>query len=170
MVSEFPSLSIRKAASAVGVSPTLVYQIFAYDLHLSAYKFHQWHKLEDLDYPKRENFARWFLNLPTVTLYNMIFNDEAYFYITLSVNKQNNRQWPESQPYVGVEQPLYDMKILAWCAISVDRIFEPFSFETTVNQRNCLDRLKKFFWSKILRLHIIKNTISNRMELLFIRL
>ena len=50
LVEDFPTLSIRKAASAVGVSPTLVYQIFTYDLHLSAYKFHQWHKLEDLDY------------------------------------------------------------------------------------------------------------------------
>ena len=170
MVSEFPSLSIRKAASAVDVSPTLVYQIFTYDLHLSAYKFHQWYKLDDLDYPKRENFARWFLNLPTVTLYNMIFSDEAYFCITLPVNKQNNRQWSESQPYVVVEQPLYDLNILAWCAISVDRVFEPFFFETTVNQRNYLDMLKKFFWPKILRPHIIKNTISNRMELLFIRL
>ena len=151
MVSEFPSLSIRKAASAVGVSPTLVYQIFTYDLHLSAYKFHQWHKLEDLDYPKRENFALWFLNLPAATLYNMIFSDEAYFYLTLPVNKQNNRQWSESQPYVGVEQPLYDKKILAWCAISVDRVFGPYFFETSVNQENYLDMLKKFFWPMILR-------------------
>jgi len=46
-VSDFPPLSIRKAASTVDVSLTLVYQIFTYDLHLNKYKFHQWHKLED---------------------------------------------------------------------------------------------------------------------------
>ena len=38
LVSEFPQLSIRKAASAVGVSPTLVYHIFHDDLHLKPYK------------------------------------------------------------------------------------------------------------------------------------
>ena len=151
MVSDFPSLSIRKAASAVGVSPTLVYQIFTDDLHLSAYKFHQWHKLEDLDYSKRENFAKWFLKLPKTTLNNIIFSDEAYFYLTLPVNKQNNRVWSEYQPYAGVEKPLHDQKILVWCAISVDRVYGPFFFEACVNQHNYLEMLKNFFWPKILR-------------------
>ena len=64
LVSEFPQLSIRKAASAVGVSPTLVYHIFHDDLHLKPYKFHLWHKLEDKDYEKRLNFAHWFLKQP----------------------------------------------------------------------------------------------------------
>ena len=50
LVSEFPQLSIRKAASAVGVSPTFVYHIFHDDMHLKPYKFHLWHKLEDKDY------------------------------------------------------------------------------------------------------------------------
>ena len=37
MVAEFPSLSIRKAASVLSISPTLVYKIYTDDLHLSAY-------------------------------------------------------------------------------------------------------------------------------------
>ena len=64
IVAELPTLSVRKAASAVGVSPSLVYQIFTHDLHLSAYKYLQWHKLEELDYPKRVEFANWFVELP----------------------------------------------------------------------------------------------------------
>ena len=52
LVSDFPQLSIREAASAVGVSPTLVYHIFHDDLYLKPYKFHLWHKLEDKDYEK----------------------------------------------------------------------------------------------------------------------
>jgi len=52
LVSDFPQLSIRKAASAVGVSSTLVYHNFHDDLHLKSYKFHLWHKLEDKDYEK----------------------------------------------------------------------------------------------------------------------
>ena len=42
MIDEFPNLSIRKAASAVGVSTTLVFNILHDDLNLKPYKFHQW--------------------------------------------------------------------------------------------------------------------------------
>ena len=58
LVSEFPQLSIRKAASAVDV---FVYHIFHDDMHLKPYKFHLWHKLEDKDYEKRLNFAQTWL-------------------------------------------------------------------------------------------------------------
>ena len=58
MVSDFQSFSISKAASAIGVSTTLVYHILHDDLHLKPYKFHLWHKLEDHDYEKRLKFAR----------------------------------------------------------------------------------------------------------------
>jgi hypothetical protein len=64
LVSEFPNLSIRKAAFALDVSPTLVYNIFHDDLHLKPYKFHIWHKLEAKDYEKRVNFANWDLLAP----------------------------------------------------------------------------------------------------------
>ena len=57
MVSEFASLSIRKASSAHGISSTLVYHILHDDLHLKPYKFLQWHNLVDQDYEKRVNFA-----------------------------------------------------------------------------------------------------------------
>jgi len=49
LVSDFPQLSIRKAASAVSVSPKLVYYIFHDDMNLKPYKFHLWHKLEVKD-------------------------------------------------------------------------------------------------------------------------
>jgi hypothetical protein len=151
LVSDFPSLSIRKAASAVGVSPTLVYQIYTDDLHLSAYKFHTWHKLEEKDYEKRADFALWFLKQPASALDYMIFSDEAYFYLTLPVNKQNNRTWSKDNPLNGVEQPLHDKKILVWCAISVNRVFGPFYFSDIVNQTNYLEMLENLFWPKILR-------------------
>ena len=111
MVAEFPSLSIRKAASALSISPTLVYKIYTDDLHLSAYKFHLWHKLEDKDYEKRVKFALWFLEQPASVLDHMIFSDEAFFYLTLPVNKHNNRIWSQSTPLIGMEKPLHDMNI-----------------------------------------------------------
>ena len=144
-------MSVRKAASAVGVSPTLVYNIYTDDLHLSAYKFHQWHKLEDKDYGKRVEFAKWFIKLPPSALSYIIFSDESYFYLTLPINKKNNRTWSKSQPLIVIEQPLHDQKILVWCAISVNRVFGPFFFDDNVNQLNYQEMLKTYFWPKLLR-------------------
>ena len=151
IVSEFSSLSIRKASSAFGISSTLVYHILHDDLHLKPYKFHQWHKLEEPDYEKRVIFAQWFLKLPPSAKLYMFCSDEAYFSLTLPMNHQNNRLWSQSQPIEGIETPLHDQKILVWCAISANRIFGPYYFEDTVKKENSLEMLKQFFWPKVLR-------------------
>ena len=151
MLAEFPNLSIRKAASSLDVSPTLVYHVLHDDMHLKPYKFHLWHKLEHHGYQKRVDFASWFLQLPPVTKFYLICCDEAYFYLTLPVNKQNNRKWARSQPLEGIEVPLHDKKILVWCAISATKVYGVFYFENSVNQHNYLEMLRDFFWPKQLR-------------------
>ena len=57
LVSDFSQFLIRKVASGVCISPTLVYYIFHDDMHLKPYKFHLWHKLEVKEYEKKLNFA-----------------------------------------------------------------------------------------------------------------
>ena len=101
---------------------------------LKPFKFHLWHKLEDKDYEKRLNFADWFLKLLESTHEHIICSDEVYFYLTLTVNNQNNRQCSKSQPYIGKENPLHDQQILVSCAISANRVFRPYYFEDSVNQ------------------------------------
>jgi len=64
LIEEMPSLSIRKASSALGVSLTLVFNILHDDLHLKPYKLKDWHKLEVHDYEKRVEFAQWFISRP----------------------------------------------------------------------------------------------------------
>ena len=151
MVNEFPNLSIRKAASAVGVSPTLIYHVLHDDMHLKPYKYQTWHKLEVHDHEPRLKFAQWFLAKPPATKNFFIFSDEAYFSLTLPLNKQNNRTWADSNPYNGIELPLHDEKVLVWCAISAERIFGPYFFSESVNQHNYLEMIQTFFWPKLLR-------------------
>lgn len=151
MISDFPQLSIRKASSAIGVSSTMIYTVLHDDLHLKPYKYHDWHKLEPHDYSKRVEFASWFLKLAPVTKNFLICSDEAYFYLTLPLNKQNNRIWAFEQPIEGIEVPLQDEKVLVWCAISAEKIYGPYFFESYVNQQNYLEMLKNFFWPKHLR-------------------
>ena len=128
MVTEFPNLSLRKAASAIGVSPTLVYHVLHDDLHWKPYTLHRWHKLEPHVYKQRVKFTQWFLiKFPEIKEF-LICIDEAYFTLTLPVNKQNNRIWGRSSPYNGIEVPLNDKEILVWCAIYEKFIFGPYFF------------------------------------------
>ena len=151
LISAKPNLSLRKAACAVGSSYNTVRRIFIDDLHLKPYKYQMCHKLKPTDYPKRLDFAHWFLSKPKNTPEFFICSDEAYFYLTESVNKQNNRMWCESRPDNWIEVPLQDEKIHVWCAISANRIFGPFYFEETVKKENYLEMLQTFFWPKLLR-------------------
>jgi len=146
LVNDNPTISTRKAASALGLSRSLILTILSDDLHLKPYKYHDWHKLEDRDYVSRVQFATWFLSLPADTENWLICSDEAYFSLTLPLNKQNNRIWADSQPVIGIETPLHDKKILVWCAISATKLYGPHFFSETVNQFNYLSMLQDFFW------------------------
>ena len=78
-------------------------------------------KVETHDYQKRVDFSQWFLSLAPDAKFRLICNDEAYFYLTLPVNKQYQRIWSELQPNEGLEITLHDEKILVWCAISATK-------------------------------------------------
>jgi transposase len=151
MIAENPTLSTRKAASALQCSQTLIVTVLHDDLHLKPFKFHNWHVIEEQDYEKRLVFAEWFLSLRKSTEQFMIFSDEAHFYLTLPNNKQNNRYWGDSAQEYGIEVPLHDKKLLVWCAISANRVFGPYIFDGTVNSTNYFKMLKSFFWPKVLR-------------------
>ena len=96
-------------------------------------------------------FTRWYLGLPNDAFKYLICSDEAYFGLTESNNKQNNRMWLEFRPSELIERPLHEEKLLVWCAFSAKKIYGPFFFENYVNQHNYLAMLQTFFWPKHLR-------------------
>ena len=83
------------------------------DLHLKPYKFHNFQALKDADYEKRLIFANWLISLPKLTEMLMFFSDEAYFYLRLPINKQNNRYWGDTDQLYTVEVPLHDEKVFS---------------------------------------------------------
>ena len=93
LITENPTCSIRKAASAVGISPSLCRSMLTVDFKLTPYKRQYAQKLEIPDYEKRVNFAKWFLERPQNTIDYLVCSDEAYFYLTEKINKQNDRVW-----------------------------------------------------------------------------
>ena len=82
----------------------------------------------------------------------LIASDEAYFYLTEAINKQNNRLWLTERLGDWIEKPLHDAKVLVWCAITSRKVYGPYFFEESVNQHNYLHMLKTFFWPKHYRL------------------
>ena len=80
----------------------------------------------------------------------MIYSDEAYFYLTLLLNKQNNRIRSDLRPLEGIEVLLHDQKVLVWCVISANRVFGPYFFEESVKKDNNLHMLQNYFSPKLL--------------------
>jgi hypothetical protein len=48
------------------------------------------------------------------------------------LTKKENKYWSSENPHVLIQLPLYDQKIGVWCAISVNRIIGPLSYEETL--------------------------------------
>jgi len=146
MVTDFASLSIRKAASALPVSESTTRKIMREDLKLKPYKQQHCQVLKSPDFDKRLFFAQWLLSLPKQTKFCTYFTDEAYFHLQQPVNKQNNRIWSTEKPLEFTEMTKYPSKLSVWCAISAEGIIGPYFFESTVNQHTYLAMLESFFW------------------------
>ena len=80
-----PSLSLRKAASAVDVSYNLTRDILKNQLNLKPYKYNEFHQLEPQDYSRRAYFALfdsyYLLNL---NARSPDFNPCDFFFVGLS--------------------------------------------------------------------------------------
>ena len=152
------------------ISRTLARKVLKQDLGRKPYKIPMYHQIKPGDYQKRVEFAEWFLRIPQAKSEYLIVSDEAYFYLTESLNRQNNRIWETERPTDGIEKPLHSEKILVFCAISATKIYGPYYFSTSVNQHNYLEMLKVWFWPKHLRTSEYKNIIFSKMGPLLIHL
>ncbi|GFV83192.1 transposable element Tc3 transposase [Trichonephila clavipes] len=72
------------------------------------------------DHQARRRFVEWAQNeIAVVPDFHKrtLFSDEAHFWLTAYVNKQNCRIWSEANPQVYVETPLHPEKLTVWCAL-----------------------------------------------------
>jgi hypothetical protein len=54
--------------------------------------------------------------------HRLIAFDEAHFYISGYVNKQNYRYWRDEQPHSVFETLLHSLKVAVWCGLSASGI------------------------------------------------
>ncbi|GFU70680.1 uncharacterized protein TNCV_4657401 [Trichonephila clavipes] len=72
------------------------------------------------DHQARRRFVEWAQNeIAVIPDFHkqILFSDEAHFWLNGYVNKQNCRIWSEANPQVYVETRLYPEKLTVWCAL-----------------------------------------------------
>ena len=102
-------------------------------------------QLFDDDYDRRVEMAETLLPilLEPCNKNRIFFSDEATFYLSGRVHKQNCRIWGYENPNEIQEVPLHSPKINVWCAMSSNCIIGPYFFDdATVNGKNYLKMLK----------------------------
>ena len=76
------------------------------------------------------------------------FSDEAHFWLSGYVNKQNYRYWGTTNPYISISKPLHPQRVTVWAALCSTGIHYHF-IEGNVNGAVYDDLLRTKFFPKI---------------------
>ena len=144
-----PRRSVRKHASALGLSDRSVRRIIHDDLHFHPYKMATVQGLFWMWLQFSEERAWGSFGSRSWGRY-CFFSDEAHFHLCGSVNKQNMRYWADTNPRELHQRPLHSRKVTVWCSISSGRTIGPWLFEenevtVTVNSDRYVNMLQEFF-------------------------
>lgn len=170
-ISEFGGSSARAVSRETGYSYSTVRKVLRNIMHYFPYKIHHTQQLLDRDKPQRLSFAVSFLNRMTVDLswpWNILWSDEAHFYLNGTVNTQNCRIWAQENPRMHTEIPLHSPKVTVWCGFTATFILGPFFFEEitargpvtcSVTGRRYHDMLQTFVVPQLQGMRVLTSTI-----------
>jgi hypothetical protein len=148
-VEENPQSSIRKISAELGYSRTSVERTLHSDLHLFPYKLQVTQKLEGEDFSHRVAMCEELLekiDSDHLFLENLIFSDEATFYLDGLVNRHNCRIWGSSPPQEHLCQSQSSPKVNVWIALSSKALCGPFFFPNpTINGEDYFKMLDEYF-------------------------
>lgn len=149
------NVSVVRRSQQLGFSPMSTWRILKKDLGLHPYKLILSQELKPADHGLRRTFTDWaLLQLEQNADFGkqIIFSDEAHFWLNGVVNTQNCRFWCENNPRQLVERPLHPMKVTVWCGLHAGGIIGPYFFEdadghtVTVNAERYRDMITNFLW------------------------
>ncbi|GFW61731.1 retrovirus-related Pol polyprotein from transposon 412 [Trichonephila clavipes] len=107
-VPQTPGSSSRRRRNQRGrISCQVIYSQFGLAIHQN-------------DHQARRRFVKWAQNeIAVATDFHkqILFSDEAHFWLNGYVNKHNCRIWSEANPQVYVETLLHPEKLTVWCAL-----------------------------------------------------
>lgn len=147
-----PIKSVRKLGDEASISKTSAHEILMkHNYH--PYKVRPIHRLLEGDAEKRMEFCQIMTehldNNPQFSE-NIIFTDEAIFYLNGRVNRQNTRYWATENPHWADDPKMLNHpRVMVWCGIWDNRIIGPFFFDNTVTSKSYLKLLEEKVWPEI---------------------
>ena len=140
-----PKKSVRRASFELNVPKSTIHDILKKE-RFHPYKLQILHHLNEDDPDRRIQMCEWFLEQIAEDddfLLNVLFSDEANFYVNGEVNKQNLRYWsPENPHWFSGDKQQGAQRIMVWCGICNGQVIGPFFFSDTVNGETYLKMLE----------------------------
>lgn len=162
ILAENPKSTLTEIAAATGISPSCIRSRIKEDIGHKSYKLQVHQQLDEEDYDRRVEMADVLLPILQLPANKKLiyFSDEATFYVSGRVHKQNCRIWGYEKPTEVLEEPLHSPKVNVWCAMSEHEIIGPYFFEeSTVYGENYLAMLKDFLFPLLQQKRITKKII-----------
>ncbi|KAJ4435021.1 hypothetical protein ANN_23594 [Periplaneta americana] len=152
----------------MGIKRTSCGNIIKKDLHLYPYKFTVVNAVKHPDEPSRVEFCQWFLNEVVSGLLDpqfFITSDEAWFSLPGYVNSQNMRHYASVNPHKYLEEPLHNLKIGVWCAMSGVNItdFPDYSSHTPTKYKLNLKERNYYSIEKLLSSSLLSKNLKVRI-------
>ncbi|GFX00672.1 uncharacterized protein TNCV_2236791 [Trichonephila clavipes] len=126
------STSVRRVVEALDLTRSTVQKIMRNIIRYYAYKLQFVQELLPHDFETRHLFSLQFLARLEVDPewpWNILWTEEAHFYVDGSVNTHNCRIWESDNPHSTLRVPLHSPKVTVWCGFSVSLILGPYFFE-----------------------------------------
>lgn len=146
--SDNPRSSLRRASQALDIPVTSLRRIMKTKLKLYPYKIQVFQEITDYDMQMRLKFADTMISRilsRSIRTNKIWFSDEAHFWLSGYVNKQNYRFWAKENPRIFETTCMEPQRISVWCAICEEGIFGPVFIDQTVNGERYLRLLRERF-------------------------
>jgi len=147
-----PVKSLSKLGAEAGISGSSAHRILIKSKY-HPYKTQLVQHLAEDDFDRRVEFCQWAVEMcdsnPNFSK-EILFSDEAIFYLNGHVNRQNTRFWSDNNPYWSSDSKAQgDPRVMVWCGIWNDRIIGPYFFDKSVTGATYLELLEDKIWPEI---------------------
>lgn len=166
---ENPHCTVRGVSRDLNIGKSSVSNIFK-KLKYHPYKVRLIHELAEDDFDRRTEFCEYMMdqNIRNNTfIANVLFSDEATFYLNGHVNRQNTRYWSQENPHWMQEYHTQrPQKVNVWAGIVRNTIVGPYFFDENLTGALYLNFLQNKLIPDLTRLFPdiqIANTLDSRI-------
>ena len=138
-----PKKSLRRSSSELGVPRTTMRRIIKVE-NFYPLKLQQMNKLYEDDPDRRFQIVTWFqdqlIQNPNFVNHDVLFSDEANFFVNGEFNKQNCRYYSHENPnWMDPTEEHSCPKVIVWCGLwRRNHVFGPVIFQRDSDRRGVL--------------------------------